>query len=74
MNCPDCDREIHGTACVCGWMKKGSPQSPMAYWLTAHCATEGCNTTIRWPYNKPKGLDVCKWCQEKENEQGQGVA
>lgn len=52
--------------CTC---KKTLPQSPQAFWLTAHCATEGCNTTIRWPYNKPMGLKICKWCQEKENQE-----
>lgn len=56
---------------VCGEMNctcaKATPQSPQAYWLTAHCATEGCNTTIRWPYNKPMGEKTCRWCQEREN-------
>ena len=24
MNCPDCDKEIHGVVCSCGWAKPGS--------------------------------------------------
>ena len=24
MNCPDCDREVHGVVCTCGWIKPGS--------------------------------------------------
>lgn len=51
--------------CACA---KPSTQSPQAYWLTAHCATQDCNTTIRWPYNKPMGEKTCKWCQERAGE------
>ena len=24
MNCPECDREMHGIACSCGWAKPGA--------------------------------------------------
>ena len=24
MNCPDCDREVHGVSCTCGWIKPGA--------------------------------------------------
>lgn len=24
MNCPDCDREVHGVSCTCGWVKPGT--------------------------------------------------
>ena len=35
MNCPDCDREVHGgIACACGWIKPGS--SKVIYRNTEH--------------------------------------
>lgn len=24
MNCPDCDREVHGSVCSCGWARSSS--------------------------------------------------
>ncbi len=24
MNCPDCDKEVHGSVCSCGWARSGS--------------------------------------------------
>jgi hypothetical protein len=53
------------SSCVC---QKSA--GPSAMWLTKHCATEGCNTTIRWPSHRPMGEPTCKWCQEKANEVG----
>lgn len=65
--CPKCNE----SPCQCGGTKS-STQSPQAYWLTAYCATDGCNTTIRWPYNKPMGLRMCKWCMEREDDSANG--
>lgn len=58
--CPKCSE----VPCVC--RELASPSAAALIWLTKHCATEGCNTTIRWRASQPMGLPTCKWCQEKE--------
>lgn len=41
MNCPDCDREVHGTVCTCGWIQPGS--SKVLWRNTEHVQpTNGC--------------------------------
>lgn len=41
MNCPDCDREVHGTVCTCGWIQPGS--SKVIWRNTEHGQpTNGC--------------------------------
>jgi len=41
MNCPDCDRDVHGTVCTCGWIKPGSSK---VIWRNTESAqpTNGC--------------------------------
>ncbi len=43
MNCPDCDKEVHGLCCSCGWVKAGT--SKIIYRNTeSHMPTFGCIT------------------------------
>lgn len=39
MNCPDCDREVHGQSCSCGWIPAG--QSRVIYRSTEHELPKG---------------------------------
>ena len=57
--CPKC----YEMPCLCVSSSKAS--QPL--WLTKHCATTGCNTTIRWMYTQTMGEAICKWCQKKED-------
>lgn len=39
MNCPDCDREVHGPSCSCGWAKPGP--STVIFRSTEHAIPDG---------------------------------
>lgn len=68
MICPDCDREITGDRCLCGYEKYAGSTGDGVPWLIHHCATPGCNTAIRTRFNQPLSNPLCKWCQEKARE------
>ena len=57
--CPKC----YEMPCLCAGSK-----ITQSLWLTKHCKTTGCNTTIRWPSTKPMGEPTCKWCQKKDDD------
>jgi hypothetical protein len=56
--CPDCDREMFGDRCQCGYVAKAVKSD----WIVRYCETPGCQVRIRerlGTHSEP----TCQWCQ-----------
>jgi hypothetical protein len=67
MQCPECEREVVGSKCACGWKALSlviAGDHPADNWLTRQCPS--CqNVTIREHITRTTAT-VCKWCLAKE--------
>jgi hypothetical protein len=61
MTCGQCERELFGDKCVCGWQVPRL-EVPKRSWIYREC--EGCTTMIvRQPHEEY--ARYCKWCKAK---------
>ena len=61
MNCPDCDRQLYGDTCSCGWTKNKShvTGNPFKYGIEI----DGFYNLVNYPYAgvDVKYVDYCKF-------------
>lgn len=75
MNCPECERELHGNACRCGYQIPGTGQKPEKAkrpYYYHQCTTPGCTVMIGARIGTPIDPAICKWCQAGVSHAMQG--
>ena len=67
MLCPECERDLVGSSCSCGWSQ---PKLNVAQkYVIQHC--EVCkNVAIQVPIGATLAHPTCKWCLAKEHAKG----
>lgn len=60
MECPQCQRDVIGWHCPCGWRKEGAAAANN--WVITTCETPGCDVRIRYKLGTHQDL-TCKWCR-----------
>ena len=59
MNCPDCDRALHGDRCACGWVNTGpAPTGQRDVLKRLHAASDAKALEDAKRYNAEHGLDT----------------
>lgn len=69
MICPDCDREIHGAACTCGWVKPGA--SNVSYRSTEHALPDDSITKKEFGLDLYRALECVGGIQTLRNYRAQ---